>query len=154
MSKEGRTYAIVRLDRFKKTHFADAKNLKNGQGRPLVITTSYESMLKSLDGSLGLIKWRGLEPQGLPAVRVEIFETQAGLESYFETNRKKWFQDKAEADKQGSAVRTAFAAIAMNSETRPGVEAMAPKERKAWKYAAAVGAAAALAYAAFSSGVL
>lgn len=162
MSKEGRTYALVDLTKFKRTHFADAKNLKVGEKKPSLITSSYEDMIKSPDGKLGILKWRDSDPQ-IPNGHIIRSFDHASVRAYLSDPKGPFQVAKPILPVEPEApfpdlgpfvpnklptVQRVMAFIGMNSDNRPEVEAVPPKERSAWKWAAVVAAAGGAAWAA------
>lgn len=141
--KEGRTYAVVKLETFKAVNFDEAKSEMQKDGKSAkVITTSFQYMRVSLDGKFGIVKWRDEQPEGIKA-HVVFMGDHAVITEYLMKNRSAWESILPIAKPDN--VRTAFAE--MDSLTRPTVETVA--KPGFWKFAAGSAAAAAAAGGAY-----
>lgn len=149
MSKAGRTYCVFRfVPGFNRAVFASSKR----QG---VIQTDFDTVRKSLDGTMGILCWRGPMP---PAVRGFALWTGGHTEmlDYLDTNNAAWNRPVLKSPAQptrtarvATAIRGLFVRPDNTIEPMPvGVQKRRGVPR--WAWAAAGAAAAAVGYGAYT----
>lgn len=139
------TYAAVNMRNMPKDKFDDIKKKAQTAGaKSAMVTTSFATILKSMDGSIGILEWAS-DVDIVAAGDVLFKGTAEEIAIYLEKNKAMFttLPLKGGPPTKQQVVRSV---VSMSSETRPSLET--PTPTRIWRWVAAVAVAGA-AYAAY-----